>query len=254
MDAAIDIHPASGANAMKALWQKIRVPLANSALFKHGLAWLIWMLLRLTTGTNWLASGSHDVDAVIASESNAIFALWHGQHLIAPALMPRWLKTVALFSRSSDAEINALVAQKFGIETARGSGGRPDQQTLGKGGARALILLRKALDAGKAVCMIADIPGGTPREAGQGIVTLAKISGRRIVPVAIASSRRLVLEKTRDKTTINLPFGHICVIFGDPICVPEDADENMMEQSRRQVTDVMNEITEEAYRKVDNQG
>lgn len=239
---------------MKALWQKIRVPLANSALFKHGLAWLIWALLRLTTSTNRIARGSHDIDAAIAADPNAIFALWHGQHLVAPALMPKRLKTVALFSRSSDAEINALVAQKFGIETARGSGGRPDQQALGKGGARALILLKKALDAGKAVCMIADIPGGTPRDAGLGIVTLAKISGRPIVPIAIASSRRLVLEKTRDKTTINLPFGHICTIFGDPISVPADADQDQLEQLRQRVTDVMNEITEEARRKVDNRG
>ena len=40
-----------------------------------------------------------------------------------------------------------------------------------------------------------------------GIVTLARLSGRPIVPVALATSRRKVLEKTWDKTTINLPFG-----------------------------------------------
>lgn len=239
---------------MKLLWQKIRGPLAKSALIKHGLAWILWALLRLTKATNGFANGSADIDAAVSSEPNAIFALWHGQHLIAPTLMPRWMKVIALVSRSADAEINALVAQKFGIETARGSGGRPDQQMLGKGGARALITLKKALDEGKAVCMIADIPGGVPRDAGQGILTLAKISGRPIIPVAIASSRRFVLEKTRDKTTVNLPFGHICVLFGAPILVSEDADDERMERLRQQVTDRMNEITEEAYRKVDDKG
>lgn len=237
---------------MKKLWLKIRVPLANSGAFKHGIAWLIWGVLRLTVGTNRFAGGSHDIDAAISADPNAIFALWHGQHLIAPALMPPWLKTVALVSRSSDAEINALVAEKFGIETARGSGGRPDQQMAGKGGARALIAMKKALGAGKAVCMIADVPGGTPRSCGLGIITLARISGRPIVPVAVASSRRVVLEKTRDKTTINLPFGHICAIFGKPVSVPHDADDDLMEQLRMQVTDAMNEATSEAYRKVDS--
>ncbi len=238
---------------MKKLWQKIRTPLAQSLMLKHALARVIWMMMRLTAGTNRLMPEGHDADAVIGAEPNAIYALWHGQHLMAPALMPKWMKTVALVSRSADAEINALVAQKFGIETARGSGGRSDQQMLGKGGARALIQLKKALAAGKAVCMIADIPGGEPRDAGLGIVTLGKISGRPIIPLALASSRRLVLKKTRDKTTINLPFGQICVIFGEPIFVPEDAGDDMMEKIRVQVTDAMNAVTSEAYRKVDGQ-
>jgi hypothetical protein len=55
--------------------------------------------------------------------------------------------------------------------------------------------------------MIADISKGESRQAGEGIVRLAKISGRPIVPVALATSRRNVLERTWDKTTINLPFG-----------------------------------------------
>ena len=76
-----------------------------------------------------------------------------------------------------------------------------------KGGAQALIALKKVLDAGSNVCMIADIPHGTPRQAGMGIVMLARISGRPVVPIAMATSRRKVLEKTWDKTTINLPFG-----------------------------------------------
>ena len=63
--------------------------------------------------------------------------------------------------------------------------------------------------------MIADIPHGTPREAGLGIVTLARLSGRPIVPWRIATSRRKVLEKSWDKTTINLPFGRCAIVVGD---------------------------------------
>jgi lysophospholipid acyltransferase (LPLAT)-like uncharacterized protein len=70
-----------------------------------------------------------------------------------------------------------------------------------------LIAMRNALRDGVNVVMIADISKGEPRQAGEGIVRLAKISGRPIVPVALTTSRRYVLEKTWDKTTINLPFG-----------------------------------------------
>ncbi len=238
---------------MKSLWTKFRERLVASRMPKHLIAWVIWQLMRLTAVSNRQVPDSHDIDGIIGASPNSIFALWHGQHLMAPALMPRWLDTLALVSRSRDAELNALVAQRFGIETARGSGGRADQRLHGKGGARALILMRKALEAGRAVCMIADVPGGTPRSAGQGIVALAKISGRPIIPIAIASSRRIVLAKTRDKTTINLPFGRICVQFGQPVFVSGDADEESMEKIRQTLTDDMNTLTDDAYRKVDNE-
>jgi lysophospholipid acyltransferase (LPLAT)-like uncharacterized protein len=144
-----------------------------------------------------------------------------------------------------------MVVEKLGLEAVRGSGGRDGANHLDKGGARALIALKKALDAGKDVAMIADIPKGTPRDAGLGIVTLAKLSGRPIIPLAVATSRRKVLEKSWDKTTINLPFGRGAAIVGDPILVPADAGEAEMEEKRQEVTAGLNAATERAYRLVD---
>ena len=83
-----------------------------------------------------------------------------------------------------------------------GSGGRPGASSSQKGGARALIALRRCLADGIGVCMIADVPKGTPREAGLGIVTLARISGRPVLPSAAVTSRRHVVESSWDKTTV----------------------------------------------------
>ena len=99
--------------------------------------------------------------------------------------------------------------------------------------------------------MIADIPKGTPREAGLGIVTLAKLSGRPVVPVAVTSSRRLVLEKTWDKATIPLPFGRSALVLGTPIFVPADADPAEMERKRKEITAGLNATTDGAYRLAD---
>jgi lysophospholipid acyltransferase (LPLAT)-like uncharacterized protein len=107
------------------------------------------------------------------------------------------------------------------------------------------------LAAGRNVAMIADIPNGTPRQAGLGIVTLAKLSGRPIVAFAVATSRRKVLERSWDKTTINLPFGRGTVVIGDPIYVRSDADDAEMERKRQEVTASLNAATEKAYRLVD---
>jgi len=236
---------------MKALWRRIRKPLARSRFVKNLLASLMAMALRFVERTNRRIEGSHDVEATVDKFSPLIIALWHGQHLLAPAIKPRRQPLVALFSRSADAELNALVAEKMDIKVVRGSGGRQRKGSVQKGGAAALIQLKRTIEAGSNAAMIADIPHGTPREAGLGIVTLARISGRPIVPMAIATSRRKVLERTWDKTTINLPFGRCAVIMADPIHVAADADDEEMERKRQEVTEVLNRITGDAYALLD---
>src|SRR5262249_36230606 len=168
-----------------------------------------------------------------------------------PFYYPRGRRLVSMVSRSADAEMNALVLEKLGFEAVRGSGGRDHQRHLHKGGAQALIALKRALDAGDNVAMIADIPHGKPREAGLGIITLAKLSGRPVLPVALASSRRKVIEKSWDKTTINLPFGRASLAIGAPVSVPPDADDALMEAKRRELTASLNAATAEAYSKAD---
>jgi lysophospholipid acyltransferase (LPLAT)-like uncharacterized protein len=237
--------------AMKAFWVSIRKPLAQSRVVKNVLASLLATAFRLVKLTNPLAAGSADWNTACEGLSPGIVALWHGQHFLVPTLHVRRHRLVAMVSRSADAELNAMVLEKLGLETVRGSGGRDNLNRMDKGGARALIALKKALDAGKNVAMIADIPKGTPREAGLGIVTLAKLSGRPVVPVAMASSRRLVLEKTWDKATISLPFGRSALVLGTPILVPADADPAEMERKRQEITAGLNAATDGAHRLVD---
>src|SRR5690554_1571678 len=151
---------------LKRFWKKVRHPLTKSKFARNVLTYLIIFAVKLVYKTNRVAPGSDNVEPVIAAHTPAIAALWHGQHLLAPAFNPRENKMVALFSRSADAELNARVAEKLGFGVVRGSGGRPDAASAGKGGARALIALKRTLDSGMNVAMIADIPHGTPRSAG----------------------------------------------------------------------------------------
>jgi lysophospholipid acyltransferase (LPLAT)-like uncharacterized protein len=125
-----------------------------------------------------------------------------------PKCRPRDRAFVTLVSRSADAEINARVIKRVRVLTSFADRVAVIHGAVArKGGVGALIAMRDALRDGVSVVMIADISKGEPRQAGEGMVTLAKISGRPIVPVALTTSRRKVLERTWDKTTINLPFG-----------------------------------------------
>ena len=238
---------------LRAVWRSVRQPLVNAPLVKRLLASLITQAMWLIRWTNPLVKGesSASIAAAYTRHTPTIIALWHGQHLLAPFYYPRGAPLVVMLSRSADAEMNALVIEKIGFEAVRGSGGRENTKHLEKGGAHALIALKKALDDGRSVAMIADIPHGTPREAGLGIVTLARLSGRPIVPIALATSRRKVIEKSWDKTTVGLPFGHASLTWGEPVSVPAGASEAVLAEKRREVTASLNEATQRAYGNVD---
>jgi 3-deoxy-D-manno-octulosonic-acid transferase len=94
--------------------------------------------------------------------------------------------------------------------------------------------------------MTTDIPPGPARVAGMGIVMLAKMSGRPIVPVAVATNRFFTLP-TWSRFTINLPFSKLAMVAGDPIYVPRDAEGDELEELRQRVEAAMNAVTERAY-------
>jgi lysophospholipid acyltransferase (LPLAT)-like uncharacterized protein len=60
-----------------------------------------------------------------------------------------------------------------------------------------------------------------------------------------------VLERSWDKTTINLPFGRSSIVVGKPVFVPADADDAEMERKRQEVTESLNAATERAYKLAD---
>lgn len=208
----------------------------RSPAFVSFVSRLAYGLLRFVYRTQEMLIARPTARESLVEAHPAIVGMWHGQHLLAPLFRPKDLPYVALLSKSADAEINARVVEHFGIETVRGSGGRERGAANRKGGARALLSLLRALEDGKGVTMIADVPKGTPREAGRGIVTLARLSGRPVLPSAAVTSRRYVLKKTWDATTLPLPFGRVAVVIGDPIHVPRDLDEATFEAKRREIT------------------
>jgi lysophospholipid acyltransferase (LPLAT)-like uncharacterized protein len=107
----------------------------------------------------------------------------------------------------------------------------------------------KALEEGYIVAMTADIPK-VSRVAGNGIVTLAQISGRPIIPFTVATSRRVQLNNW-DRSALNLPFSRMAIVFGEAIRVPGDADKDALETYRQQVERGLNSVVHRAYAIVD---
>jgi hypothetical protein len=176
----------------------------------------------------------------------AIIALWHGQHLMAPFIKrpERGHRVKVLISRHRDGELNARAAERLGIGTIRGSGAH-NGEFHRKGGAAAFTEMLEALEQGYNVALTADVPK-VARIAGLGVVKLAQHSGRPIYPAALATQHRIEL-KNWDRTAINLPFGRIGMVAGDPIFVSRDADDKTLERARQDVESALNRVTARAY-------
>lgn len=221
--------------------------LVRSRVFAAVLARLAIWYLKLTFRTN-----SWEVDPPDALDRAkpyfpVIGAVWHGQHVLLPAI-PLDIHASVMISKSLDGEITARVAEAFGSKAIRASGGRESRKLLQKGGITGFLEMLNALENGESVMQTADIPKGTPRKAGMGIIQLARRSGRPIIPLAVASSRRKVFAGAWDRTTFNLPFGKSAICMGSPIKVPQDADDLLMEEARKALQLELNRITKAAYK------
>ena len=103
----------------------------------------------------------------------------------------------------------------------------------------------RALDSGEMVVMTADIPK-IARRCGEGIVTLARLSGRPIVPVAVVTSRRIDFESW-DRASLGLPFGRGAMVIGNPVWVAREADPAAIEHARQAVETGLDGVHARAY-------
>ncbi len=219
--------------------------IGRSEFGQEAIGFLLASYLRLVRRTSRFATVPEDLDAYIEGRTPLIAAMWHGQHLMMPFARPATMGPLAaLISRHEDAGPQALALEHLGIMAVRGSGGPVDRQYY-KGGAPAMRELLRLLDSGASVALTADIPK-TARVAGMGIVTLAKLSGRPIVPTAVVASRRIQFD-TWDRASLGLPFSRAIVVAGDFIPVSAEADDAAMETARLAVQEGLDEAHRRAY-------
>ena len=165
----------------------------------------------------WRVEGFEHHDAIVASGRQPIFAFWHGRILPA-TLYFRDRGVVAITSQNFDGEWIARIIQRFGYGTARGSTSR--------GGIRALVQLRRDLEAGRPAAFTIDGPRGPARVAQSGAVWLAGATGHPLLPFHIESSTAWTMNSW-DRTLVPKPFATIGVAIGAPLHVPDTSDETV---------------------------
>jgi lysophospholipid acyltransferase (LPLAT)-like uncharacterized protein len=221
--------------------------IGRSRWVQKTLGYLLAQYLKLVHATNTLELIPDDVYERIGPMP-VIVAMWHGQHFMIHFAKRPQDKVSALISRHRDGEFNAIALQHLDINPIRGSGAH-GRKVHEKGGAQALRKMLMALTKGDMMVLTADVPKRA-RVCGMGIITLAKMSGRPIVPVAVVTNRRLQFSSW-DRASIGLPFGRGVIVVGDPIEVPREADEEQMRIIGLHVEASLDEVHALAYAEVD---
>lgn len=218
--------------------------IARKPAVQHAFGWSFARYLDLVRRTNRFTLEPDDAYDRLGPMQPFIGAMWHGQHFMAPYLRRPGDRAASLVSKSSDGELNAIALQHLGIRAIRGSGARGRDQRL-KGGSSALRAMLRALADGENMFLTADIPK-IARHCGTGIVLLGRMSGRPIVPVAVATSRRRVFSSW-DRASLGLPFGRGAIVAGEPVLVPSDADEVCLEDRRLAVQHELDRVNARAF-------
>jgi 3-deoxy-D-manno-octulosonic-acid transferase len=185
-----------------------------------------------------------DLKARLRAAHPCIIATWHGQFMMTCQLHPGGIKVSAMVARHGDAELIAEAMKHFNTDLIRGAGAGGRKKD--RGGASALRAAVKVLQDQASLVMTADIPPGPARIAGAGIITIARMSGCPIVPVASATSRFKSFD-TWSRLTVNLPYSNLAFVGGEPIHVPRNADEATLEALRKKLETSLNAATARAY-------
>ncbi len=166
-----------------------------------------------------------------------IMAFWHGRLMMMVKAWPPAAPFRMLASPHRDGQLIADTVGHFGIETITGSSTH--------GGAGAFRAMIKALKNGESIGITPDAPRGPRMRCGMGAIALAKLSGVPIITVAVGAGRRRILSSW-DRFMVALPLSGGVIVWGDPIEVAADANDDALEAARRRVEESLNALTQEA--------
>jgi len=177
-----------------------------------------WLAARIIA---WLSRrlkpeviGDASLNRLWASRQQVIFSFWHDQLLLIVKGY-RGPGAKVLISSSRDGELIARTMAYFDIGAVRGSSSRG-----GRTAVKAMIdLSREPLDLG----FTPDGPKGPRHIAKTGVVQLAKVSGRPVVPMAFACSHGHRFQSW-DRFLLPYPWGRAVYSFGEPLWYEKSED------------------------------
>lgn len=204
--------------------------------------------------TRWTRVNQASVEAIWAAKGPVVLMFWHGRLHLGHACWPleRAQPVCVLASMSKSGNQSALINQRFGYHTIRGSSAKKSDPTKQKGGAQAfrdmLRWLRGTPDTGgRCVAMTPDGPRGPYREMTEGTLKLSQMTGAPLITVGLSTSR-FVEFKTWDRMRVPLPFGRAAIVWEVHDPVPADIDADSLQNLVVAMGEALTRVTDEADR------
>ena len=197
--------------------QKIAIHLAD---------WAFYLLTKLIGKTiRYETEGWENFQKIERDGKIPIYSFWHNR-IFAGTYFFRDRGIVVITSQSFDGEYIARFIQRFGYGAVRGSSTR--------GGVGALVEMIRLMKQGLPMGFTVDGPKGPKYVAKSGAVLLAKKTGNPLMPFVVETEKFWTINSW-DKLRIPKPFTRAKVFIAEPIYVPRDADEEEIENKRREL-------------------
>jgi lysophospholipid acyltransferase (LPLAT)-like uncharacterized protein len=214
------------------LYRKVtkgRRRLTPARLFIYRIAVAIaWVLVRAMWRTCRVTAviGFEAAQRAVRESKSLIPVFWH-QHLLFGGravldLREAGLKPGFLISPSVDGTAPAMLVEKVGGVVIRGSSTHT--------GARALrdfyeTIVRQQVSP----AITPDGPKGPLHAFKPGAILLGQITGRPILPIAVAASSTYTF-RTWDRFELPLPFSRVAIVYGEPVQVPRGTGAHALEE------------------------
>lgn len=193
-----------------------RLTPARMALY-HVAVFVAWWLVRgLWASCRVTHVAGKDVAAGTVRDLKSLIPVYWHQHMLFGAralldLREAGLKPGFLVSPSVDGTAPAMLVEKVGAQVIRGSSTHT--------GARALRDYYETIVKQQVSPAITpDGPRGPLHEFKPGAIMLSQITGKPILPIAVAYSRKYTFP-TWDRFEVPLPFCRVAVVYGEPVKV-----------------------------------
>jgi lysophospholipid acyltransferase (LPLAT)-like uncharacterized protein len=211
-------------------WQRVGIRVLDLACY----------LLMLVVGATirYEVEGRENYDSVIASGKLPVWSFWHDRIFLS-ALYFSHQGVVIMTSQSRDGEYLARFLQRLGFGAVRGSSSR--------GGARALVQMKRAMLRGHAIGFAVDGPRGPRYVAGPGPVYLAKLTGNPVLPVLMQPKGFWTI-RTWDKLQVPKPFTKALLLIAEPFLVEPDSDDAEVERKVTQMQRSLDDLVERGRR------
>jgi lysophospholipid acyltransferase (LPLAT)-like uncharacterized protein len=202
------------------------------------LQWFIWLFVKTLLATYRIeikGTNQRDKAREISKTNSFIFAVWHEQVLSVMSGHAFTEPYLALSSRSKDGDYAAFVSQKLGFTPVRGSSKKKNKD---KGGKEAIQMYVSMMQQGYSGGITVDGPKGPRQVCKPGVALIAKQTGAPILPVVgIADSYWEF--NSWDRFKFPKPFAKIQLFYGEPILVPDSANEEEIDNLCKKVSQAL---------------